>query len=64
MMSRQCEFCGKKPEVGHNVSHSHRKTKTRWLPNLSFKRLLINGLLMRVRICTSCLKTYTKKAFL
>ncbi len=33
-MSRECELTGKKPIVGHSVSHSNIKTKRRFLPNL------------------------------
>ncbi|MEJ2376422.1 MAG: 50S ribosomal protein L28, partial [Pseudolabrys sp.] len=33
-MSRRCELTGKKPLVGHKVSHSNIKTKRRYLPNL------------------------------
>ena len=33
-MSRTCELSGKKPMVGHTVSHSNIKTKRRYLPNL------------------------------
>jgi large subunit ribosomal protein L28 len=33
-MSRRCELTGKKPLVGHKVSHSNIKTKRRFLPNL------------------------------
>ena len=33
-MAKKCEITGKKPMVGHNVSHSQRRTKRRWLPNL------------------------------
>jgi large subunit ribosomal protein L28 len=33
-MSRTCELTGKKPMVGHTVSHSNIKTKRRYLPNL------------------------------
>lgn len=33
-MSRVCEFTGKGPTVGHNVSHANNKTKRRFLPNL------------------------------
>jgi len=33
-MSRVCELSGKKPMVGHTVSHSNIKTKRRYLPNL------------------------------
>ena len=33
-MSRICKICGKKPIVGHNVSHANNKSKRRWYPNL------------------------------
>ncbi|NBV83982.1 50S ribosomal protein L28 [bacterium] len=60
-MARQCEVCGKKPRSGNKVSHSNRKTKRRWLPNLQALRLPIEGLTGRVRLCTSCVKTITRK---
>jgi large subunit ribosomal protein L28 len=33
-MSRRCELTSKRAQVGHKVSHSNRKTKRRFLPNL------------------------------
>ena len=33
-MSKECDFCGKKPQVGNLVSHSNIKTKRRFNPNL------------------------------
>src|SRR5713101_7475255 len=33
-MSWRCELTGKTAQVGHKVSHSNRKTKRRFLPNL------------------------------
>lgn len=33
-MSRRCELTGKAVLVGHKVSHSNRKSKKRFLPNL------------------------------
>lgn len=33
-MSRVCELTGKGVQVGHKVSHSNRKAKRRFLPNL------------------------------
>lgn len=33
-MSRVCEFTGKRPITGHNVSHANNKTKRRFEPNL------------------------------
>ncbi|MQY73348.1 MAG: 50S ribosomal protein L28, partial [Dehalococcoidia bacterium] len=27
----KCDICGKSPQFGHNVSHSKRHTKRRWV---------------------------------
>ncbi|MCF8041245.1 MAG: 50S ribosomal protein L28 [Desulfarculaceae bacterium] len=56
-MSQVCEYCGKKPQVGNNVSHAHRKTKRRFNPNLQRVRTMENGHVRRVRVCTRCLRT-------
>ena len=40
-MSRICQITGKKVMVGNNVSHSNRKTKRRFYPNLHVKRFYI-----------------------
>ncbi|HAT7072889.1 TPA: 50S ribosomal protein L28 [Legionella pneumophila] len=33
-MSRVCQVTGKRPMVGHKVSHANNKTKRRFLPNI------------------------------
>lgn len=38
-MSKVCQITGKGPTVGHNVSHSNRKTKRRFLPNMITKKI-------------------------
>ncbi|MCK4944381.1 MAG: 50S ribosomal protein L28 [Candidatus Aminicenantes bacterium] len=55
-MAKVCEICGKKPITGHNVSHSHKSTKRRWLPNLQRIKVNINGETKRMRVCTSCIR--------
>ena len=45
---------------GHNVSHSNRKTNRRFNLNLQSRRLLIDGEMKRVKICTRCLRTMVK----
>lgn len=40
-MSRVCEITGKKVIGGNNVSHSNRKTRRRYYPNLSKKRFYL-----------------------
>jgi len=37
-MSKICQVTGKKAVVGNNVSHSKRRTKRKFLPNLFTKR--------------------------
>ena len=56
-MAKICEICGKKPIVGNNVSHSHHKTRRRWLPNLQRVRAMMNGTKKRIKVCTKCLKS-------
>jgi large subunit ribosomal protein L28 len=40
-MSRICQLTGKRPISGNNVSHSKRRTKRRFLPNIQTKRYFI-----------------------
>ncbi|MEM1220805.1 MAG: 50S ribosomal protein L28 [Bacteroidota bacterium] len=40
-MSKVCQLTGKRPVAGNNVSHSNRKTKRRFVPNLHKKRFYI-----------------------
>ncbi|MCQ2252445.1 MAG: 50S ribosomal protein L28 [Bacteroidales bacterium] len=40
-MSRICEITGKKVMRGNNVSHSHRKTKKAFMPNLHTKKFYL-----------------------
>ncbi|MBR8744283.1 50S ribosomal protein L28 [Nocardiopsis sp. MG754419] len=37
-MSRVCQVTGKAPAFGHTISHSHRRTKRRFDPNVQNKR--------------------------
>lgn len=40
-MSKVCQLTGKRPMSGNSVSHSNRKTRRRFLPNLQKKRFYI-----------------------
>jgi large subunit ribosomal protein L28 len=51
-----CDICAKGPGFGHNVSHSHRRTKRRFDPNIQRVRAVVNGSPKRLNVCTSCLK--------
>ena len=58
-MSRRCELTGKTAQVGHKVSHSNRKTKRRFLPNLLNVTMISDALgrSVRLRISANALKT-------
>jgi large subunit ribosomal protein L28 len=58
-MSRRCELTGKGAQVGHKVSHSNRKTKRRFLPNLLNVTLISDALgrSVRMRVSAHALKT-------
>lgn len=55
-MAANCDVCGKSPGFGHSISHSHRRTKRRWNPNIQSVRTVEGGTPKRVKVCTSCLK--------
>ena len=54
----KCEMCGKVGHSGNNVSHSKRRTKTRFMPNIQKAKLEIKGRLRRAAVCTRCLRTH------
>ena len=58
-MSRKCDLTGKAFQTGHKVSHSNRKTKRRFLPNLVNVTLTSDTLnrSVRFRISANALKT-------
>jgi large subunit ribosomal protein L28 len=39
-----------------SVSHSHRRTKRRWNPNIQRVRASVKGSTKRLNVCTSCIK--------
>lgn len=55
-MASVCDVCGKTPGFGNNISHSHRRTRRRWNPNIQRMRAVIGGTPKRINICTKCLK--------
>ncbi|MBW2057309.1 MAG: 50S ribosomal protein L28 [Deltaproteobacteria bacterium] len=56
-MSRVCEICKKGPARGNNVSHANNRTKRIWYPNLQKVRTLKDGRVVRMRVCTRCIRS-------
>ena len=61
-MGMKCNNCGKGVMYGHNVSHSKRRTRKIFKPNLHVTRLSINGQSVKLRLCTKCLRTFKRAA--
>ena len=55
-MAARCQVTGVGPQFGNQISHSHRRTKRRWNPNIQRVRAVVNGSTKRVNVCTGCLK--------
>jgi large subunit ribosomal protein L28 len=55
-VAANCDVCGKGPGFGHSISHSHRRTKRRWNPNIQRVRAKVGVTPTRLNVCTSCLK--------
>ena len=50
-----CYSCGRGVSFGNNVSHANNKTRRVWKPNLQVVRVLIDGTITKVKVCTRCL---------
>lgn len=62
-MSRICQITGKSVMTGNNVSHSQRKTKRKFYPNLITKKFYIpeEDQYVTLKISASALRTINKK---
>ncbi len=57
-----CQLTGTQPVFGNNVSHSHRRTRRRWNPNIQRKRYWLpgEGRFVRLTLSTKAIKTIDK----
>lgn len=64
----QCDLCGKSRMFGHHIKHPNsgawarrapRKNRT-FQPNIQKTKMLVDGALRSVHICTRCLRTQQK----
>ena len=55
MHNRGCYVCGKGVAFGNNVSHANNKTRRVWKPNLQVARILVDGKVTKIKVCTRCL---------
>jgi large subunit ribosomal protein L28 len=60
-MAHRCALCGKaRPQFGNNVSFSQRHTKRRWNVNVQRVTIRRGDRLLRLKVCTRCLRTLAK----
>ncbi|WUD71031.1 50S ribosomal protein L28 [Streptomyces sp. NBC_00510] len=52
-MPAHCQLTGRKPGFGNSVSHSHRRTRRRFDPNVQHKRYWLPGEGRTVRLTLS-----------
>ena len=68
-MSRRCDICGKTSSAGNRITrsgspkykggiglHTGGITKRRFYPNVQRIRVFVNGQVLRMRVCSRCLK--------
>ncbi|MCE1202709.1 MAG: 50S ribosomal protein L28 [Bacteroidia bacterium] len=62
-MSKVCQITGKKVITGNNVSHSNRKTKRTFAPNLHVKKFWVPemGEWVSLKVSAAGLRTISKK---
>lgn len=65
-MSKVCQITGKKVMIGNNVSHSNRKTKRTFEPNLFDKKFYIpeEDRWITLRVSANGIRTINKKGLL
>ena len=58
-MAKKCALTGTGPQYGNNVSHSNRKTRRRFVPNIQVISLLsdVLGRSVRLRLTAATIRT-------
>lgn len=57
----KCQLTGKRPSFGNNVSHSKRRTRRIWKPNIQKVTITdADGTRRQVKVCASHLRTLYK----
>ena len=62
-MSQVCQVTGKRPVTGNNVSHSQRKTRRRFVPNLHTHRFWVEAekRFVKLRVSSKGMRIIDKK---
>lgn len=55
-MSVVCDICGKSSKKASKLSFSHKHNVYRQLPNLQSVKVVVNGQVRKIKVCTSCIR--------
>lgn len=55
-MAKHCEICGKTAIKAAKISFSHKQNVHRQEPNLQTVKVMQNGTVKRINVCTSCIR--------
>ena len=53
----KCAICDKGVHFGKQVSHSHRKSSKMWKPNIRKVKVVQDGRVQKVNVCSKCLRS-------
>jgi large subunit ribosomal protein L28 len=53
----KCYICSKETKFGNNVSHSVRRTRRAWKPNVKRVKAIVDGTPKTIYACTTCLRS-------
>jgi len=56
-MAKFCEVCGKGTVSGNSITHSDRKIKRTWKPNVRKITIVESGVPKKKFVCTRCMRT-------
>ncbi|MEL7646950.1 MAG: 50S ribosomal protein L28 [Sedimentibacter sp.] len=52
-----CEVCGKGTISGNSITHSDRKIRRTWKPNVKTIKVIENGIVSKKTVCTRCMRS-------
>ncbi len=52
-----CDICSKRRHIVNKVSHSNIKSKSRQNPNIQRVRVIVDGTVKRMNVCTRCIRS-------
>ena len=55
-MSNVCQVTGRRPTTGFTISHSHRRNKRWFKPNIQKIRVVVDGKVVRMKVAAKYIR--------